>query len=90
MREFLKKLGIDEIGYYKDKAYIIDLDNDTQFCKIYSKLEKSDLIEPDDDDYQAINLFEFNIKYYNEDYEITLSVNFENDTYKVIVEEVEK
>lgn len=89
MREFLKKLGIDEIGYYKDKTYIIDLDNDTQFSKIYSKLEKSDLIGPDDD-YQAINLFESNIKYYNEDYEITLSANFENDTYKVIVEEVEK
>ena len=87
MREFLKKLGIEEIGYYKDKTYIIDLDNDTQFSKVYSKLEKSDLVEPDDD-YQSINLSESNIKYYNKDYEITLFANFENDTYKVIVEEV--
>lgn len=87
MREFLKKLGIEEIGYYKDKTYIIDLDNDTQFSKVYSKLEKSDLVEPDDD-YQSINLSESNIKYYNKDYEITLYANFENDTYKVIVEEV--
>lgn len=87
MREFLKKLGIEEIGYYKDKTYIIDLDNDTQFSKIYSKLEKSDLVEPNDD-YQSINLSESNIEYYNKDYEITLYANFENDTYKVIVEEV--
>jgi len=87
MKNFLNKLGITKIGYYNGDNYIIDLDNDLEFSKVYSKLDKSELLEPDDE-YSSINLIESSIKYFNDDYELTLSANFENDEYKLIVSEV--
>lgn len=88
MEEFLKELGITKQGRKNENGfYVIDIDDSDEFGKIFSKLDKSDLVDEDEES-SSITLDSANITYLSDDYTITLMGDFENDTdYKLVMRE---
>ncbi len=88
MEEFLKELGITKQGRKNENGYyVIDIDDSNEFGKIFSRLDKSDLVDEDEES-SSITLDSANITYLSDDYTITLMADFENDTdYKLVMRE---
>lgn len=85
MKELLNKIGINQIGYYSSKnTYVIDFENSKEYDRVFSKLDKSDLVE-ENDDASVINVDVSNIMYMNENYSLNLIADFDSDTYKLVV-----
>lgn len=90
MKEFLRKLGITQAGYYSSKNnYVIDLDDAKDYDKICSTLDKSDLVEENPDS-SVINTSVSNILYVGEQFSLNVIADFDNDTYKVVVTELKE
>lgn len=88
MKELLKKIGINEAGYFsKDDNFIIDFENSNEFNKAFSKLQKSDLVEENDDS-SVINLQVSNVMFSNDDYTFNLIADFGENIYKLVVTEI--
>ena len=88
MKDILKKIGITEAGYFsEDNNYIIDFENSNQFNKAFSRLEKSDLVEENEDS-SVIDLNVSNVLYVNDDYSFNLIAEFEQDVYRLVVSEL--
>ena len=88
MKDTLKKIGINEPGYFsEDDNYIIDFENSEQFNKAFSRLEKSDLVEENEDS-SVIDLNVSNVMYVGDDYSFNLIAEFEQDIYKLVVSEL--
>ena len=88
MKDILKKIGINEAGYYSDDGnYIIQFENSNQFNKAFSRLEKSDLVEENEDS-SVIDLNVSNVMYVSDDYSFNLIAEFEQDIYKLVVSEL--
>lgn len=88
MKELLNKLGITEAGYFsKDKSYIIDFENDKEYNKAFSRIDKSDLLE-EDPDTSVINTNVSNIVYTNDNFILNMIADFDSDTYKLVVKEI--
>lgn len=88
MKDILKKIGITEAGYFsEDDNYIIDFENSNQFNKAFSRLEKSDLVEENEDS-SVIDLNVSNVLYVNDDYSFNLIAEFEQDVYRLVVSEL--
>lgn len=88
MKDILKKIGINEVGYHSDDGnYIIDFENSDQFNKAFSRLEKSDLVEENEDS-SVIDLNVSNVMYVGDDYSFNLIAEFEQDIYKLVVSEL--
>ena len=89
MKELLKKIGITEVGYYsKEKNYVIDLEDSNHFNKVFSKLQKSDLVDENEDS-SVVNLSVSNILFLSDDYSLNLIADFDQDIYKLVVTELE-
>ena len=89
MKELLKNIGITEVGYYgKEKNYVIDLENSDHFNKVFSKLQKSDLVDENEDS-SVVNLSVSNILFLSDDYSLNLIADFDQDIYKLVVTELE-
>lgn len=87
MKEFLKKLGINEIGYFtEDDNYIIDLENSNDFNRIYGILDNSDIIE-ENEDASVVNLDVTNVIYFCEEFAINLIADFTQNEYRLVVSE---
>lgn len=87
MELFLKKLGITQEGEYTDdNNYVIELDDDDEYARIYSLLDKSNELEEDDD---ASQLTQDNssIQYINDKYTITLLADYDSEQYALICRE---
>lgn len=90
MKEFLRKLGITQSGHYSsNNNYVIDLDDSTDYDKICSILDKSDLVEENPDS-SVINTSVSNILYVGEQFSLNVIADFDNDTYKVVVTELKE
>lgn len=90
MKEFLRKLGIIQSGYYSsNNNYVIDLDDSKEYDKICSTLDKSDLVEENPDS-SVINTSVSNILYVGEQFSLNVIADFDNDTYKVVVTELKE
>lgn len=88
MNELLKRIGITQRGYWgKDNSYIIDLNDSNTFGKVYSLLEKSDLIDSMDDN-DLISSDNISVLYTNDEYLFNLIMNLEQDSYQLIVTEL--
>lgn len=88
MKDILKKIGITEAGYFsEDGNYIIDFENSNQFNKAFSRLEKSDEVEENEDS-SVIDLNVSNVLYVNDDYSFNLIAEFEQDVYRLVVSEL--
>lgn len=89
MKEFLKQIGITEEGQETTEGnYVVDLENSNHFNKIFSKLDKCDLVEENEDS-SVVNVNITNILYIGEEYAINLVADFNQDAYKLVVTPLE-
>lgn len=87
MKDFLESLGITNSGTISDDGcYIIDFKNDTEWSKAYSKLDKSDKIDEDEDS-TNVTFESSTVQFINEEYTITMLADFDADTYKLVCRE---
>lgn len=90
MKELLKKIGITEAGYFSsNNNYVIDFDNSDEYNKAFSKLDRTDLVE-ENDDTSVINMSVSNIMYSNDDFSLNLIADFDDDTYKLVVTDLKE
>ena len=88
MKDLLNKIGITDPGYFtKDKGYVIDFENSEAFNKAFSRLDKSDLVDENEDS-SVITLSVSNVMYSNDEYSLNLIADFDQDTYKLVVTEL--
>lgn len=87
MQEFLKQLGIDlELNRTDDGDYSANISDSNEYGRIFSKLDKSNLIE-EEQECSTVTFENSNIQYVNDEYTITLIADFENDTYSLHIRE---
>lgn len=85
MEDFLKQLGITQKGNYSDDGcYVLDLDEKT-FFKYESILDKSDLVDLDDE-FSNISYETISKIYESDYYEIALIAD-EYDNYRLSIKE---
>lgn len=90
MKELLRKIGITEAGYFSsNNNYVIDFDNSDEYNRAFSKLDRTDLVE-ENDDTSVINMSVSNIMYSNDDFSLNLIADFDNDTYKLVVTDLKE
>jgi hypothetical protein len=87
MKDFLKKLGIDGEPIKSGNLYVIDITDSDEYGKIYSRLDKSDLVEEVADSSQ-MTYENASIQFESDDYLITLLADFEADNYKITIKEL--
>lgn len=88
MEELLKEIGITEQPTKSENGLTIDFADSDDYARAYSKLDKSDLVDEDEENSQ-ITLENSSIQYTSEDgnYSITLLADFDADTYKLNIRE---
>jgi hypothetical protein len=89
VKQLLKKIGIEDVGHQTtDGNYIIDLEDSDHFNRIFSKLDKSDLVEENEDS-SVVNLDVTNIMYIADECAINLIADFSQDTYRLVATKLE-
>ena len=87
MNELLKQIGIDaEPVKGENGSYNIDIEDSNEYGKYFSKLDKSDLVE-EEQDASSVNFENSSIQFTNDNYTLTLIADFENDTYSLNIRE---
>ena len=87
MNELLKQIGIDaEPVKGEDGSYNIDIEDSNEYGRYFSKLDKSDLVE-EEQDASSVNFENSSIQFTNDKYTLTLLADFENDTYSLNIRE---
>lgn len=87
MEDFLKKLGIDAKPNKSGNLYVVDITDSDEYGKIYSRLDKSDLVDEVADSSQ-MTYENASIQFESDDYLITLLADFEADNYKMTIKEL--
>ena len=89
MIDFLKRLGINSEGETTSNgSYVIDISDSDEFNKIFSKLDKSELIEENEDS-SVVNVNVSNILYFSDKFSLNLIADFKQDIYKLVVTDLE-
>lgn len=87
MEELLRQLGIDtEPVKGENGSYNIDIEDSNEYGRYFSKLDKSDIVE-EEQDASSVNFENSSIQFTNEQYTLTLLADFENDTYSLNIRE---
>ena len=87
MNELLKQIGIDaEPIKGENGSYNIDIEDSNEYGRYFSKLDKSDLVE-EEQDASSVNFENSSIQFTNDKYTLTLIADFENDTYSLNIRE---
>ena len=87
MNELLKQIGIDaEPVKGENGSYNIDIEDSNEYGRYFSKLDKSDLVE-EEQDASSVNFENSSIQFTNNEYTLTLLADFENDTYSLNIRE---
>ena len=87
MNELLKQIGIDaEHVKGEGGSYNIDIEDSNEYGRYFSKLDKSDLVE-EEQDASSVNFENSSIQFTNDNYTLTLIADFENDTYSLNIRE---
>lgn len=86
IKSFLGGLGISQSGRMEDDSYVIVLPNSNAYSKVYTILDKSDQTDLDID---KINMDEnaSSMTYLSDDFDITLTADFDNDSYTMELKE---
>lgn len=88
MKDLLKQLGINLVGYYTDDgSYVIDIDDSNKWGVIYSKLDNSDLVDLQEES-SLLTSDEASQIYLGDEYQLALIADFENELYKLVVSEL--
>lgn len=86
MEEFLKELGIQGTPQRTDNGtYVLDIEGSDNYGRIYSRLDRSDLVEEDEDASQ-LTLDTSALRYENDEYQLTLLADFNEDTYQLVIQ----
>ena len=83
IKEFLQALGLDVEPNERDGKYTIELDNSDEFASLYAKLGKNenlDLVNLDMDEDGTT------ATYMADDFDVTLTSDYDNDVYELIIE----
>lgn len=87
MNELLKQIGINaEPVKGENGSYNIDIEDSNEYGRYFSKLDKSDLVE-EEQDASSVNFENSSIQFTNDKYTLTLIADFENDTYSLNIRE---
>ena len=87
MEEFLKELGIQgKLILSKNNSMILDIEGSDNYGRIFSRLDRSDLVEENEDS-SLLTAETSSLQYESEKYIITLLSNFDTDEYKLIIRE---
>ena len=84
--KFLDELGISGDYTSSDGEYTFMLSDSDEFQDVYSLLSSSKLVDLDVDNI-VVTEDENILKYIADDYDLTLECNFNEDVYKLIIEE---
>ena len=88
MDEFLKQLGIDkEASKDSSGTYVIDINDSDEYGRIFSKLDKSKLVDELPESSQ-VAYETASVQYESDDYIITLLADFDEDVYKMTIKEI--
>lgn len=88
MEEFLSSIGIHNEGTLSnDGSYVIDFDNVDDYNSAFTKLDKFEGLDESEES-SIVNASISNVIYMNEDYLITLTANFDDDQYKLVIKEM--
>ena len=93
LEQLLRELNIHIAGSYTNKnTFVIDLEDSNEYGRIYSLLERSDLLELINDT-SFLNSENGSMEYRYEDEEgtiiqLSLIANWDNDEYKLVVMKV--
>ena len=86
MEEFLKELGIQGAPQRSNEnTYILDIDGSDNYGRIYSRLDRSELLEENEDASQ-LTIDTSSIRYESEKYYLTLLADFNADTYQLVIQ----
>lgn len=89
MEEFLKELGIQGTPQRTDdNTYVLDIEGSDNYGRIYSRLDRSDLIEEDEASSQ-LTMDTSSLRYENDEYQLTLLADFNEDKYQLIIQKIE-
>lgn len=89
MEKFLRSIGINKAGTYsKNDSYVIDLEGSEEFGKVFSTLDNNEDLEYMDEN-NLLTVSNATMTYrYNNEYQIQLLADFNNDSYKLVVNEL--
>lgn len=87
MEELLKEIGIDKQITIQDGKAVVDIADEKEYGRIYTLLDRSDLIEEDEES-SMITMDSSSIQYDNDNYILTLIADFNLDEYKLVIKEV--
>lgn len=88
MDEFLRGIGIEEPGRYEEGKYVVDLPDSDAWSKAHTLIAKSGKADLDGDSV-LVSMKASDETFLSDDYDIRLVANFEDDVYKIIMEEAE-
>ena len=86
MEDFLKEIGIVEQPTEKEGSWVIDIPDSNEYARYYSKFDKSDLVEEDEESSQ-ITLHSSSVQFLSDDYTFTLLADFDGDVYSLVIRE---
>ena len=90
MKDFLSQMDIHNEGEFTSSGnYIVDIEDSDEFNRIFSKLDKSDLVDENEDS-SVVNLDVTNILYFSDKYSLNLIADFKQDIYKLVVTDLEE
>lgn len=90
MRDFLSEIGIDNEGEFTSSGnYIVDIEDSDEFNRIFSKLDKSDLVDENEES-SVVNVDVTNILYFSAKYSLNLIADFKQDVYKLVITDLEE
>lgn len=89
MEYMLKEIGIDLPGEYgKNGSYIIDLDSDNEWGKIYTLLDNAENVEQDEESFLLTTHNSSLIYTYNNLYRLVLKADFDQNLYSLICSQI--
>lgn len=90
LEQFIKFLDIGKSGTYADNSqYVIDIDSDDEYLKIFSKLDRNSKLEQADDN-SLLTKHNSSILYNYKDanqFQANLIGDFDNGQYKLVISE---
>lgn len=89
MEKFLRSIGINKVGTYgKNDSYVIDLNDSDEFGKVFSTLDNNEELEYMDENNLLTVSNATMIYRYKDQYQVQLIADFNNDAYKLVVNEL--
>lgn len=84
IKDFVTELSIPTTGDFKDNQYVLTLDGSNEYANIYTKLDKSDLVDLDVEK-MALTEHSVYLPYLGDEYDVILQGDLDKNVYSVTV-----